>query len=79
MCARTVKARPCARAAVPAGLRNEIRFGAFLKGKKVTKGVCNVAKLATLYISISPTTGWAMGKTEKMRCVNCALIKFVPF
>ncbi len=38
MCARTVKVRPCARAAVPAGLRNEIRFGRFFEGKKSLKG-----------------------------------------
>ncbi len=42
---------------------------------KVAKGVCNVAKLATLCISISPTTGSATGQTEKMRCINHALIK----
>ncbi len=38
-------------------------FGCFFEGKKITKGVCNVAKLATLCISISPTTGWATGPT----------------
>ncbi len=31
----------------------ELYFGE----NKVAKGVCNVAKLATLYFSISPTTG----------------------
>ncbi len=31
--------------------------------KKVAERVCNVAKLATLCISISPTTGWATGQT----------------
>ncbi len=46
--------------------------------RKVAKGVCNVAKLATLYISISPTTGWATGQSENTRCVNRALIKLVP-
>ncbi len=29
----------------------------YFRGKTVAKGVCNVAKLATLCISISPTTG----------------------
>ncbi len=38
--------------AVPAILRNEIRFGCFFEGKKVTKGACNAAKLATQCISI---------------------------
>ncbi len=42
------------------------------------KGVCNVAKLATLCISISPTTGWATGQTENTHCVNRALKKIVP-
>ncbi len=56
----------------------ETRFGCFFEGKKVAKGVCNVAKLATLYISISPTVGWATGQTENTRCVNRALKKFVP-
>ncbi len=50
-------------------------WGLFLK---VSKGVCNVAKLATLCISISPTTGRATGQTENTRCVNRALKKFVP-
>ncbi len=45
--------------------------------EKVTKGVCNAAKLASLCIYISPTTGWATGQTESMRCVNRALIKLV--
>ncbi len=57
---------------------SETRFGRFFEGKKVAKGVCNVAKLATLCISISPTTGWATGQTENTRCVNRALKKFVP-
>ncbi len=43
---------------------------AFFLWKKVAKGVCNVAKLATLCISISPTMGRATGQTENMRCVN---------
>ncbi len=30
----------------------------------------NVAKLATLCVSISQTTVWATGQTENMRCVN---------
>ncbi len=47
----------------------------FFEGKNVTKGVCNVAKLATLCITISPTMGWATGQTENMCCVNRALIK----
>ncbi len=48
------------------------------EGNKVAKEVCNVAKLATLCISISPTTGWATGQTENLRCVNRTLIKLVP-
>ncbi len=62
----------------PSLLRNEIRFGRFFEGKKVAKGVCNVAKLATLCISISPTTGRATSQTENTCCVNRALIKLVP-
>ncbi len=46
--------------------------------KKVTKGVCNFAKLATMCISISPTTGWATGQTENKRCLNRALVQLVP-
>ncbi len=57
---------------------SETRFGRFFEGKKVAKGVCNVAKLATLCISISPTTGWATGQTGDTRCVNRALKKLVP-
>ncbi len=57
---------------------SETRFGRFFEGKKVTKGVCNVPKLATLCISISPTRGWATGQTENTRCVNRALKKLVP-
>ncbi len=57
---------------------SETRFGRFFEGKKVAKGVCNVAKLATLCVSISPTTGWATGQTENTRCVNRALKKCVP-
>ncbi len=57
---------------------SETRFGRFFEGKKVAKGVCNVTKLATLCISISPTTGWATGQTENTRCVNRALKKLVP-
>ncbi len=37
---------------------------------KGNKRVCNVAKLATLCISISPTTGQATGQTENTRFVN---------
>ncbi len=55
---------------------SEIRFGRFFEGKKIAKRVCNVAKLATLCISISPTTDWATGQTENTRCVNRALKKF---
>ncbi len=78
VCARAGKARPLA--AVPAILRDSERmFGRFiLGGKKIAKGVCDVAKLATLCISISPTTNWAKGQTENTRCVNRALIKLVP-
>ncbi len=57
---------------------SETRFGRFFEGKKFAKGVCNVAKLATLCISISPTTGWATGQTENTRSVNCTLKKLVP-
>ncbi len=49
---------------------SETRFWRFFEGKNVTKGVCNVAKLATLCISISPTTGWATGQTENTRLVK---------
>ncbi len=31
----------------------KLGLGAFLKGKKVTKGVCNVAKLATQHLHFS--------------------------
>ncbi len=47
-------------------------------GGGVAKGVCKVAKLATLCISISPTTGWATGRNRNVRYVNHALIKLVP-
>ncbi len=57
---------------------SETRFVRFFEGKKVAKGVCNVAKLATLCISISPTTGWATGQTENTHCGNRALKKIVP-
>ncbi len=57
---------------------SETRFGYLFEGKKIAKGVCNVAKLATLCISISPTKGWATGQTENTRCVNRALKKLVP-
>ncbi len=57
---------------------SETRFGALFEGKKVAKGVCNVVKLATLCISISPTKGWATGQTGNTRCVNRALKKLVP-
>ncbi len=57
---------------------SETRFGRFFEGEKVAKGVCNVTKLATLCISIPLTTGWAMGQTENMRCVNRALKNLVP-
>ncbi len=76
MCARAGRARPHARCSTSDS--QKLGLGAFLKGKKVAKGVCNVAKLATLCISISPTTGWATGQTENTRCVNRALKKLVP-
>ncbi len=57
---------------------SETRLGRFFEGKKVAKGVCNVSKLATLCISISPTMGWATGQTENTLCVNHALKKWVP-
>ncbi len=78
MCVRVARAetaRPRPHVAVPAGLRNEIRFGHFFEGKKVTKDVCNVAKLATLCISICPTTGWATGQTENTRIKKNSAIK----
>ncbi len=65
-------ARPCARSAVLAILRE---FGCFFEGEKVAKGICNVAKLATVCISISPTTGWATGLTENTRCVKSCVNK----
>ncbi len=65
-------ARP--HAAIPAILRDK-GFGRFFEGKTDAKGVCTVAKLATLCISISPTTGWATGQAENIRCVNRVLIK----
>ncbi len=49
----------------------------FFKEKKVPKGVYNFAKLATLCISICPTTGRATAQTENTHCVNRALIKLV--
>ncbi len=55
------------------GDSQKLGLGAFFEGKNAAKGVCNVAKLATLCISISPTTGWATGQTENMSCVNRAL------
>ncbi len=67
---RSGTARPLARMAVPAILGDYLRFGCFFEGKKVAKGICNVAKLATLCISISPTTGLAAGQIENVRCVN---------
>ncbi len=60
------------------GSTQKLGLGAFFEGKNVSKRVCNVAKLATLCISISPTMGWATGQTENTRCVNRALKKFVP-
>ncbi len=51
-------------------------WGAFF-GEQFAKGVYNAAKLAILCISISPTTGWATGQTENMRCVNRSLIQLV--
>ncbi len=50
----------------------------FWKIKKVAKGVCKVAKLATPCFSISPTMGRATGQIENMRCINRALIKLMP-
>ncbi len=55
------------------GDSQKLGLGAFFEGKKVSKGVYNVAKLATLCISISLTTGWATGQTKNTLCVNCAL------
>ncbi len=60
------------------GESQKLGLGAFFEGKIVAKGVCNVDKLTTLCISISPTTGWATGQTENTRCVNRALKKLVP-
>ncbi len=60
------------------GDSQKLGLGAILKGKKSLKGSMNVAKLATLCISISPTTGWATGQTENTHCVIRALKKIVP-
>ncbi len=43
------------------GDSQKLGLGRFFEGRNVAKGDCNVAKLATLCISISPTTGWATG------------------
>ncbi len=59
-------ARPRARSAVLAILRE---FGCFFEGEKVAKGICNVAKLATVCISIS------LGKTENTHCVKSCVNK----
>ncbi len=68
LCARC-DARPRACAAVPVILRNEIRFGCFFEGKKIAKGVCNVAKLATLCISISPDSNYGSGHGSNRKYV----------
>ncbi len=60
------------------GDSQKLGLGAFFEGNKVSKGVCNVAKLATLCIFISPTTGWATGQTENTSCVNRAFKKLAP-
>ncbi len=59
-------------------LESQKRFWHFFEGKKVAKGICKVAKLATLCISISQTTGRATDQTENACCVNRVLIKLVP-
>ncbi len=51
-------------------LESQKRFVRFFEGKKDAKGVCKVAKLATLCISISPTTGRATDQIENVCCVN---------
>ncbi len=67
MCVRAGTARPRARTAVPATLRNKIRFGQTLKDLSLgafceaVKGSVKVAKLATLCISISRTYGLGHG------------------
>ncbi len=73
VCACAGRARPGS-----TGDSQKLGLGRFFKGKKVAEGVCNVAKLATLCISISPTMGRATGQTENTRCVNRALKKLVP-
>ncbi len=50
VCARAGRARPCARATVRRF--SETRFGCFFEGKKVAKGVCNVAKLASPFLQL---------------------------
>ncbi len=57
------------------GDSQRLGLGRFFEGEIDAKGVCTAAKLATLCISISPTTGWATGQAENMRCVNRTLIK----
>ncbi len=44
---------------------SETRVGRFFEGKKIAKGVCNVAKLATLCISISLNYGLGHGSNRK--------------
>ncbi len=76
MCARAGSAGPSRSRST--GESQKLGFGRFFEGNKVAKRVCNVAKLATLCVSISPTTGWATGQIENTHCVNRVLKKLVP-
>ncbi len=73
MCARCESKTSCS------GGSKAVKFGCFFEGKKVAKGVCNVAKLATMYISISPTTGWTTGQTENTNCIFQKLLIYWGF
>ncbi len=74
MCVRAGTAGPCA-AVNPKDLSLGALLNCVCVCVGVAKGVCKVAKLATLCISISPTTGWATGPAS---CINHTLIKLVP-
>ncbi len=78
MCARWDSKTSCLRGSTGDSQKLNKVWALFLRRKKIAEGVCNVAKLATLCISIYPNTGWAMGQTENTRCVNRGLIKLVP-
>ncbi len=74
---RAGTATPHTHAAVPAILRNKIRFGRFFEGeKKLLKGSAMLLSWQHC-ISISPTMGRATGQAENMHCVDHELIKLV--